>query len=107
MSFIINYNEIVQAQLQGCQLPCENHYIANKIDEVLDKYVQDLPVVFIVDMPELDNLYAEIINHEYFDGICLKCCWIIVQFYPLKSEENPTNLLAKFCTKHQKSLCSN
>ncbi len=107
MSFHIHYDDIIQTQVglrcKGSR--CEQWYHANKqkINEVLQKYEQYLPIVFVSDMPELDNLYAEIINHDCFEVLCLDCSLPIVQLYNMTNE----NFLKKITNKTKKSLCYN
>ena len=101
----IDYQKLVDKQLQSCEFICERWYNEHKqeINEVLAKYEQYLPVVFVRDMPELKNLYAEIVNHDCFEHICLMCCEPIVQCFGMTEE----NFLRKITDKTKKSLIYN
>jgi hypothetical protein len=102
----LNYNEIVENQLKKCgSTGCIHGYrqFREDINNLLEKYKMHLPIVFVFDMPELGNIYGEIINHECMGLLCLDCCFLIVQFYGLT--EN--NLLTKISHKNKKSLCYN
>jgi hypothetical protein len=105
-------NKFVEAQFVNCALldqpKCQTWYSHHRkeITDCLEEYKEHIPVVFVSDMPELNqNIYADIINHDCFMGICFECCYPLVQFYGC---EDDTDLLQRFTTNIKKSsLCYN
>lgn len=104
-------NNIIEKQLKECGIPkCYKFYQNNitDINNILDKYKNLLPLLFVQDLPEINNnTFAEIINRDEFDGLCLKCCWYIVQSY----NYNEKTLFERYFTSptkfSKKSLCFN
>lgn len=79
----LDYDHVVREQLNNCGKRCASFYDNNKelIEKLLEQEIQNLPIIFVTDRPDLGNKYAEIINYPCFEGLCLSCCYPIVQLY--------------------------
>eukprot|EP00734_Pompholyxophrys_sp_LG126_P000032 Pompholyxophrys_sp_v1_NODE_1_length_32789_cov_6.460653.p32 type:complete len:114 gc:universal NODE_1_length_32789_cov_6.460653:5148-4807(-) len=93
--------------ISKCKRWYENHQ--NEIKTVLDKYIDILPLLFVSDMPELNNTFAEILNNheEVFGGICTHCAWCIIQSHNYKEETLYKRYFGSPTSITKKSLCNN
>lgn len=102
---------IVDKHLNKCSRDfCLKFYKKRKteINKRLEKYKHLLPLLFVHDLPTLNNnTFADIINNDVFEGMCSDCCWHIVQSYNF----NEKTLLERYFTNPGKfskqSLCYN
>lgn len=105
MNFIPN----IDIKLNECSIRCLKGYEKNKtnINILLEKYKNFLPLLFVIDYPELNNnLFAEIVNNAEFDLLCLSCSYYIIQSYNFNEE----SLYKRYFTSRyieKKSLCYN
>lgn len=107
-------NELSEQQFIRCEVTGEPRCLhwyqhhESEIKECLEKYKEHIPVAFVLDMPELNqNIYADIINHDCFLGICLECSYPLVQFYGCDSTMSSVDLMIKFTRIKKESLCYN
>lgn len=103
--------EHVDKVIDKCGIPkCKKWYMEHheEIREILDKYLDVLPLLFVSDMPECNNnTFAEIINQPAFNGICTHCSWHIVQSHNYSEEILYKRYFGSPCSITRKTLCYN